>query len=358
MLKTKSLKLKRFLDLFGEIDKQVSNKTQYLNQVNQHRMESPSEEFVYMQQSSFVTAAPRAMSLSIAREAKQIHQTGALRNPCPLPTGAFFLGSGFYNRSAVSNISRKLDLNVTTLAKNKMSQEDLNSFLNQLSIQDKKDITAIVDNIIGNIPKNSMDIIDLDRQDDLKATLLQMDLSRLREIEKLQVFTNKTFEKLFSDSVLLKATQEELKNDEHIIARSQLLDYNAKNKRELDNALCLLYEKNIKFPYLLGCSLPFLVLDKLRTWFDDKKGNQKSKKKYQVLNNLERILESLNQHDCLPTISAQQFENKYGVPFINIKQSFVHNVKMLIVVADFFKALIQKPEIKFAKDHDCCCFTQ
>ncbi len=348
---SKIIKAKAVLDLFGEIDKQVSNKTQYLKQVNQHRMESSSEELVYMQQSSSV--APRVMPLSIARETEQIRRTGALINPYPLPTGTYFLGSGFYNRSAVSNISRKLDLNVTTLAKNKMSQEDLKSFLSQLSIQDKTDITVVVNDIIANIPKNSMDITDPDRQDDLKTTLFQMDLSRLREIEKMQVFTNETFEKLFSDSDLLRATQRELENDKDIIARSQLLDYDAKNKRELDNALCLLYEKDIKFPYLLGCSLPFLVLERFRTWFDDKKGNQKlqTKNRHKVLSNLENIVKSLNKKNCLPTISAQELEDKYGESFVNIKQSFVHNAKMLIVVADFFKELIQKPEIKFAKDH-------
>jgi hypothetical protein len=351
IVESKVIKAKAVLDLFGEIDKQISNKTPSLNQVIQHTTQPLREEVVYMQSSSSLTSNFK-IPLFI-RETEQIHRTGALRTPHPLPTGTYFLGSGFYNRSAVSNQSRRLDLNVTTLAKKKTSQGDLESFLNKLSIQDKADFTVVVNNIIANIPKNSMDIIDLDRQDDLKATLFQMDLSTLREIEKMQVFTNESFEKLFSDSDLLRDTQRELENDKDIIARSQLLDYDAKNMRELENALCLLYAKGIKFPYLLGCSLPFLVLERFRTWFDDKKGKEKlqSKNRHQVFTNLKKIEKSLNKDNSLPTISVQELEDKYGEPFVNIKQSFVHNVKMLIVVAEFFVELIKNPQIKFAKDH-------
>ena len=62
-------------------------------------------------------------------------------------------------------------------------------------------------------------------------------------------------------------------------------------------------------------------------------------------------MKSLNKNNSLPTISAEELEDKYDESFVNIKQSFVHNVKMLIVVAEFFVELIRKPEIKFAKDH-------
>lgn len=215
----------------------------------------------------------------------------------------------------------------------------------KLTSQQEQKRQEIIDLLISRLPKANLEKVpeDEDQSRELREFLLGVEFEDLKLVSKTQKNLFTEINKMRTDLPYFDEIRQKLKKNNSILRDTQMLSFEPTKLKDVEYFLCLCASRNIVFPSVLGCTMPYTLLEDIKIWFTKKKGENN------VLKHLDKIKNKLmREHD----FCEFKFKDKFKKNLTSdLENNILHNVEMLLAGARFFELLETSIGITSAKDH-------